>query len=155
MLVTSKLFANQFVVLSPGLVTDLIFVIYKTCSMRKGNIKIFDFVCLSVGEFCNNKTLRLCAEQSYYLLWGVHTLRAFFTFLAFLAFNYLGHNWGYVINFDRNLYLNNFCTMIPEPAIVTVLYTTIQYAAAAALWTAVHSAHSVTGARPRARAPSL
>ena len=48
---------------------------------------------------------------------------------------------------------------------MTVLYTTIQHAAAAAavaaaaaaavLWTAVHSAHSVTGARPRARAPSL
>ena len=125
--------------------------------MRKGNIKICGCVCLPVGEFCNNKTLRFCAEQSYCLLWGVHALRAFFTFSAFLAFIELGHDWGYVINFDRTLYLGNFCTKIPEPAVVTVLYTTIQHAAAAAaaLWTAVHSAHSVTGARPRARAPSL
>ena len=87
MLVPSKLFANQFVVLLPGLGMDLIFVINKTCSMCKGNIKICGCVCLPFGEFCSNKTLRLYAEQIYCLLWGVHTLRAFFTFLAFLAFN--------------------------------------------------------------------
>ena len=92
LLLPSKLFANQFVVLSPGLGTDLIFVINKNCSTRKGNIKICGYVCLPVGEFCSNKTLHLCAEQSYCLLWGVHALRVFFTFLAFLAFNYLGHD---------------------------------------------------------------
>ena len=59
--------------------------------MRKGNIKIFGFVCLSVGEFCSNKTLCLCDEQSYCLLWRVHALGAFFTFLSLFAFNYLWH----------------------------------------------------------------
>ena len=95
-----------------------------------------------------NKATAYCGECTLY--------EPFSPFWPSLPLITLGMIWGYVTNFDGNLYLGSFCTIIPEPAIVTVLYTTIQYAAAAAaLWTAVHSAHSVTGARPRARAPSL